>query len=161
MELLRDKMTERYQTSENIGFYGLDGIALQDSHRLRLSVRQRLEHLYQIGYRDFAVVSETGFSLLAFCELVRFQMAYIDIRILLFELVDLNMEVWTQAEKEEYIEVRRRASLVIFTISDNEIDYSTELARKLLKYCQHLICYVGNNNEHLRYLEKMIDVTPI
>lgn len=163
MELLEDITAEQHQIFQIVGFYGLDSVEARDSYKLRFSVRQLLENLYQLGYRNFAVVSETGFSLLVFRELVHFQMTYIDIRIMLFEIVGLDMDEWKQAEKIEYIELRQSASFIIHTLSDKEKGRKRlpKLARKLSEYCQHLVCYVRNNSEHLEYIKKIINVTTV
>ena len=157
----KEILLNRYQKSEIVGFYGLESIEKERKGVLQENIHQYIIQLYGKGYRCFAVASVQGFSLLAFRELVNLQIVYKDITILLFELIDLNMEEWENEEKEEYDALCRSASVIIHTMAEKRLTALSRIAAKLLVYCNHLVCYFEHNSKELQELQKLIDIIAV
>ena len=121
---------------------------IKDSHRdaLPALLRRAINYAYEQGCREFLAGGAIGFDTLAAREVIRFRIAYPDVRlVLLLPCIEQDAK-WSEAQKDAYRYTLSVADEVVYVSDEYTPSCIRERNFMLASRADIMICYLGRRD---------------
>ena len=131
---------------ESCAFSGHRAIPASSGQALRDLLMRAITYAYEQGCRDFLAGGAVGFDTLAAREVIRFRIAYPDVRlVLLLPCIEQDVK-WSEAQKDAYRYTLSVADEVVYLSDEYTKSCIRERNFMLASRADIMICYLGRRD---------------